>query len=72
MGRHTAGESFLRGYLTHADAAEFWVQVADPGHAPRFVEKARELGRQEPVEAVDAGARANSSPGFPASASLSR
>jgi hypothetical protein len=39
MGRHAAGESFLRGFVQHAHNQEFWLQVAG-------------LQRTQPVKAV--------------------
>jgi len=33
MGRNAAGESFLRGFLSHSKATEFWAQVQKPEHA---------------------------------------
>jgi starch synthase len=35
MGRNAAGESFLRGFLTHSQTGEFWAQVQKPEH-PKF------------------------------------
>ena len=53
MGRHAAGESFLRGYLQHSPATEFFVQVQHRDHAQAFAESARALGRQEPIHVVE-------------------
>ena len=53
MGRNAAGESFLRGFLAHAKASEFWVQVQKPEHASHFAQTAAAFGRGEPVRAVD-------------------
>ena len=53
MGRNAAGESFLRGFLTHSQASEFWAQVQHPAHARHFAETVQTFGRQEPVKAVD-------------------
>lgn len=53
MGRNAAGESFLRGYLAHSKAAEFWVQVQALDHAQHFAQTANSLGRTEPVRAVE-------------------
>lgn len=53
MGRNAAGESFLRGFLTHSQATEFWAQVQLPAHARHFVETVQSFGRTEPVKAVD-------------------
>ncbi|MBC1261173.1 glycosyltransferase family 4 protein [Synechococcus sp. BSF8S] len=36
MGRHVAGESFLRGYLRYGTSAELWIHVVDPEHAKQF------------------------------------
>ena len=53
MGRNAAGESFLRGFLAHAKASDFWVQVQKPEHASHFAQTAAAFGRGEPVRAVD-------------------
>jgi hypothetical protein len=33
MGRNAAGESFLRGFISHSKNQEFWIQVEKPEHA---------------------------------------
>jgi glycosyltransferase involved in cell wall biosynthesis len=53
MGRNAAGESFLRGFLFHSTASEFWAQVPRPEHAQHFSNAVRSAGRQEPIKAVD-------------------
>lgn len=53
MGRNAAGESFLRGFLAHSKATEFWAQVRKPEHARHFAETVQGLGRTEPVKAID-------------------
>lgn len=53
MGRNAAGESFLRGLLTHSTANEFWAQVQDLEHAKFFAQIVQAAGRKEPVKAVD-------------------
>lgn len=53
MGRNAAGESFLRGFLAHSRAAEFWAQVEKPEHARHFAATVQSAGRAEPVKAVD-------------------
>ena len=53
MGRNSAGESFLRGYLKHSGADAFWVQceqAADVGH---FATTVKAAGRNVPVKAVN-------------------
>ena len=52
MGRNAAGESFLRGYLTHSQAKEFWAQVQKPEHGQHFAAQVKAQGRTEPVRAV--------------------
>ena len=54
MGRNAAGESFLRGFLAHSKAQEFWAQVQKPEHAKAFMAAVQTAGRSEPVKAVDA------------------
>jgi glycosyltransferase involved in cell wall biosynthesis len=53
MGRNAAGESFLRGYLSHTRASEFWVQVQALDHAQHFASAVTQAGRTEPVKVVD-------------------
>jgi len=55
MGRHAAGESFLRGFLLHSQAPEFWLQVEQPEHARQFEATARALGRSRPTKVVVRG-----------------
>jgi starch synthase len=53
MGRNAAGESFLRGYLSHTHASEFWVQVQVLDHAQHFASAVTQAGRTQPVKVVD-------------------
>lgn len=53
MGRNAAGESFLRGFFAHSTSRELWVQVTKPEHAKQFATTAQDLGRRQPVHAVD-------------------
>jgi starch synthase len=53
MGRNAAGESFLRGYLSHTRASEFWLQVQALDHAQHFASAVTQAGRTEPVKVVD-------------------
>ena len=55
MGRNAAGESFLRGFLAHTKATQFWAQVHQPAHAQFFAETVKASGRTEPVKVVDRG-----------------
>ena len=52
MGRNAAGESFLRGYLTHSNATAFWAQVQKPEHGQHFAAQVKAQGRTESVHAV--------------------
>lgn len=52
MGRNAAGESFLRGYLTHSTESEFWAMVQRTEHGQLFGQLARTLGREETVKVV--------------------
>ena len=52
MGRNAAGESFLRGYLTHSHATAFWAQVQKPEHGQHFAAQVKTQGRSETVHAV--------------------
>ena len=53
MGRNAAGESFLRGFLTHSQSKEFWAQVQNMDHAKHFAQTVQSFSRPEPVKAVD-------------------
>lgn len=53
MGRNAAGESFLRGFISHSKTTEFWAQVQKPEHAQHFADSVKHYGRNEPVKAVD-------------------
>lgn len=53
MGRNAAGESFLRGFLTHSQSTEFWVQVMNAGHAQHFVHAVQSFNRTGAVKVVD-------------------
>jgi len=53
MGRHAAGESFLRGFLGHSSARAFWVQVQQLAHAQYFAKTVSTIGRSEPIRVVD-------------------
>jgi len=53
MGRNAAGESFLRGFVSHSTSSEFWAQVQRPEHARHFTSVVSSLGRTEPVRTVD-------------------
>lgn len=52
MGRNAAGESFLKGYLSHCTSKEFWVQVVNRDHAKHFAQTVQAFGRTEQVNAV--------------------
>jgi starch synthase len=53
MGRNAAGESFLRGFLSHSTSSEFWVQVQRPEHAQHFASAVSSFGLSKPVRSVD-------------------
>ena len=64
MGRNAAGESFLRGYLAHSKANEFWAVVEHADHAKGYATSVRDGGRCEPVKIADrASLAALSQPG---------
>ena len=52
MGRNAAGESFLRGYLTHSHGTAFWAQVQKQEHGQHFATQVKAQGRSETVHAV--------------------
>ena len=53
MGRNAAGESFLRGFLLHSKANEFWAQIQKPEHGQSFAATVSAMGRAEPVKVVN-------------------
>ena len=53
MGRNAAGESFLRGYIKHSTATEFWAQVQKAEHGQHFAQTIKAQGRAEVVKVVD-------------------
>ena len=53
MGRNAAGESFLRGFLKHSKASEFWAHVQKPEHGQHFAQTVKAQGRSELVKVVD-------------------
>ena len=53
MGRNAAGESFLRAFLNHSEATEFWAQVQKPEHGQHFAQTVKAQGRAEVVKVVD-------------------
>jgi glycosyltransferase involved in cell wall biosynthesis len=55
MGRNAAGESFIKGYIKHSQAKEFWAQVQKPEHGQHFAQTVKAMGRSEPVKVVDSG-----------------
>ena len=52
MGRHAAGESFLRGFLLHSQSSEHWLLVEGAEHARSFDATARALGCSRPTKVV--------------------
>jgi len=53
MGRNAAGESFLRGFLAHTQATEFWAQVLAPADAKPFAEAVERARPGAPVRIID-------------------
>ena len=53
MGRNAAGESFLRGFIKHSRATEFWAQVQKAEHGQHFAQTIKAQGRAEVVKMVD-------------------
>lgn len=54
MGRHAAGESFLRGYLRHARGQTLWAQVERAEHAQVFEQAVQAQAPHKAVRAVTA------------------
>jgi starch synthase len=53
MGRNAAGESFLRGWLTHSSAPAFWAHVQHADHAQHFAAAVTAQGHTAPVHTVE-------------------
>lgn len=53
MGRNAAGESFLRGFLSHSKSPQFWVQVQHSDHVKYFSETVELYGDSKPVHWVE-------------------
>ena len=52
MGRNAAGESFLRGFLTHSHSTAFWAQVQRNEHGEHFAKQVKANGRNEPIHCI--------------------
>ena len=52
MGRHAAGESFLRAFCSGSGREEFWIYVEDQGHAHEFASVTKEIGASLPIKAI--------------------
>lgn len=52
MGRNAAGDSFLKGYMQHTAATEFWVYCEEKSHAYSFASRSKALGVNKKINAV--------------------
>ena len=55
MGRHAAGESFLKAFLRYSTAEEIWIQVAQESHGQAFKSQFEELIKNRTVHCVTPG-----------------
>ena len=53
MGRHVAGESFLKGALSHGKRSDLWIQVENKKHISIFKSIAQSCGRYEAVHSIN-------------------
>ena len=53
MGRHVAGESFLKAALTYGSHSDLWIQVEDQKHIGSFESIARSCGRRESINSIE-------------------
>ena len=53
MGRHSAGEGFLNGFLRHAAADTLYCYASGRAHADDFAKRAKEAGNGKPVVWID-------------------
>ena len=52
MGRHVAGESFLKAALEYGEKSNLWIQVEDENHIKDFESIARSYQRTEEINVV--------------------
>ena len=52
MGRHVAGESFLKAALRYGSESNLWIQIEKKQHINVFKSIARSCGRQEAIQSV--------------------
>ena len=53
MGRHVAGESFLKAALRHVTDSNLWIQVENKKHISIFESFARSCGRHEAIHSIN-------------------
>jgi glycosyltransferase involved in cell wall biosynthesis len=53
MGRHAAGESFLRAFLSYVETDSFFIQVQQRQYAQAFKDAMLRCARTEPLQVVD-------------------
>ena len=53
MGRHAAGESFLKAFILYSQAQAYWLQVQQQTHAKSFAVLAQQLDKALPINVVD-------------------
>ena len=56
MGRHAAGESFIRGYFEYASFDQgLWAECSHQDHFKDFCDRARQMGREEEIRWIHSG-----------------
>ena len=64
MGRHVAGESFLKAALTYGTESDLWIQVEDEKHIEIFKSIASSCGKHGDIHSINRSTIGNlSSPG---------
>ena len=53
MGRNAAGESFLRGYLEHSQAKDYWIQIDQKGFVEPFKKQVDASGKAKPIHLIN-------------------
>ena len=53
MGRHVAGESFLKGALKYGKKSDLWIQVEHKEHIKLFKSIAESCGRNETLHSIN-------------------
>ncbi len=59
MGRHVAGESFLKAALKYSSITDLWIQVENNKHIKQFKSIAESCGRHEKIHSINRSSLGN-------------